>query len=274
MKKSVQRWGSRRLIAKTTIISEVADEPCTLTNPGGGSSIVLVCEHASNRIPTEYNNLGLDDATRTSHIAWDPGASAVAGALSTLLDAKLVQSTISRLVYDCNRPPEAADCIPAKSEIYEVPGNQWLQDDDRAHRVDMAYRPFQRLLARTLESISEPALVTIHSFTPIYFGARRATEIGILHDADSRLADEMLRISADTLPGLVERNRPYGPADGVTHTLKEHAIEKGRLNVMIEIRNDLIATSAQQEEMAKAVGKALAMALTNLGRPVSLKVAV
>ena len=109
--------------------------------------------------------------------------------------------------------------------------------------------------------------MTIHSFTPIYFGQPRATEIGVLHDIDSRLADDLLGLSANHLPGLVERNQPYGPADGVTHTLKEHAIKEGRLNVMIEIRNDLIATASQQEAMARAIGRALTAALANQGRP-------
>jgi predicted N-formylglutamate amidohydrolase len=90
-------------------------------------------------------------------------------------------------------------------------------------------------------------LVTIHSFTPVYNGVRRSCEIGILHDADSRLADAML---AGTIPFKMERNVPYSASDGVTHTLRTHAIPRGWPNVMIEIRNDLIATPDQQRAMA------------------------
>jgi predicted N-formylglutamate amidohydrolase len=49
---------------------------------------------------------------------------------------------------------------------------------------------------------------------------------------------------------IVRRNEPYGPADGVTHTLKEHGLANGLLNVMIEVRNDLIRDEAGQRVMA------------------------
>jgi predicted N-formylglutamate amidohydrolase len=55
-------------------------------------------------------------------------------------------------------------------------------------------------------------------------------------------------------PGLTDmltaKNDPYGPADGVTHTLKEHGLSNGLLNVMIEVRNDLLRTGQQQREVA------------------------
>eukprot|EP01035_Chromulina_nebulosa_P036053 gene36054-48512_t len=71
----------------------------------------------------------------------------------------------------------------------------------------------------------------------------------------------VLRIQPDEGPSMltfaeaeprfrVRRNEPYGPADGVTHTLKEHGIANGLLNVMIEVRNDLIAGEAGREIMA------------------------
>jgi predicted N-formylglutamate amidohydrolase len=57
-------------------------------------------------------NLGLGPAELEAHIAWDIGAEAVARALSAKLDASLVLQRYSRLVYDCNRPPEAPDAMP------------------------------------------------------------------------------------------------------------------------------------------------------------------
>ena len=81
--------------------------------------------------------------------------------------------------------------------------------------------------------------MTVHSFTPVYFGAKRDVEIGILHDEDTRLADALLEELAGA-PHKVERNQPYGPQDGVTHSLKRHAISRGIANVMLEIRNDLL----------------------------------
>ena len=221
--------------------------------PEAGSEIVLVCEHASAHIPAAYGNLGLDAAALQSHIAWDPGALAIARHMSAALDAVLVASTVSRLVYDCNRPPEADDAMPARSEAHEVPGNRALTQDARAARTRSYYMPFRAALAAQVARKSAPVLITIHSFTPVYLGKRRAVEIGILHDSDSRLADAFLQTAAAHTDLNVQRNAPYGPDDGVTHTLREHALAGGFHNVMIELRSDLIASPEAQAAMAAMI---------------------
>ena len=45
--------------------------------------------------------------------------------------------------------------------------------------------------------------------------------------------------------------------DGVCHTLNLHAGVRGLLNVMIEIRNDLIATEKGQQEWAERLANTL-----------------
>jgi predicted N-formylglutamate amidohydrolase len=228
----------------------------------GRSPIVLVCEHASHFIPRDLEDLGMRGEALTSHAAWDPGARAVAVEMSERLDAPLVASRISRLVYDCNRPPAAPDAMPARSEVFDIPGNADLSPAERQSRVAAYYEPFRAELGRVLDGRENPAVVTIHSFTPVYKGRQRHVEIGVLHDSDTRLADAMLEKTALPHGFDIRRNAPYGPEDGVTHTLKEHALPRGRPNVMIEIRNDLIRTVEAQAAMAKLmsewVGKALA----------------
>jgi len=238
-----------RLIEKIDLNGTPA---AVLHNATGKAPVLLVCEHAANRIPDALDNLGLDEATRLSHVAWDPGALAVAQEISHILDARLVASTISRLVYDCNRPPEAPGAMPKRSEIFDIPGNKNLNDTEKAARVATVYEPFRSLLAETIAPTQTPlVLVTIHSFTPVYLGKKRDVEIGILHDHDTRLADAILNLAPKHTKLNVRRNDPYGPDDGVTHTLKLHALPNGLLNVMIEIRNDLIATTDQQLAVAK-----------------------
>ncbi len=242
---------------------DLGDVPAAmLHNPGGVSPVLLVCEHASNRIPPHLDGLGLDQDTQNSHIAWDPGALAVAQKMSNLLDARLVASTVSRLVYDCNRPPQAPGAMPARSEIHDVPGNTNLTDIEKTERISKVYNPFRNMVSDTLTaSAKPPVLVTIHSFTPVYMGQQRTVDIGILHDDDSRLADAMLALAPDRTGLNIRRNDPYGPEDGVTHTLKLHALPRGLLNVMIEIRNDLIATTGQQLNFAKILAELIADAL-------------
>ena len=66
-----------------------------IENAGAQGPFVLLCDHASNRIPPEFGDLGLDEAARRAHIAWDPGALGVSRHLSALLDAPLVWPDVS-----------------------------------------------------------------------------------------------------------------------------------------------------------------------------------
>lgn len=224
-------------------------------NPSGSGPYLLVCEHASNHIPPEFADLGLPKEALTSHIAWDPGALAVALELSRLLDAPLIFQNASRLIYDCNRPPHEPSAMPAVSEVYQVPGNANLTQEDRDRRAEEFYFPFRGALAAHLDARKDtPTIVTVHSFTPIYHGKQRAVEIGILHDTDDRIAQGMMKAARGEATSYnVQLNEPYGPADGVTHTLREHALTRGLPNVMIEVRNDLIADEASQKAMAQTL---------------------
>lgn len=221
-----------------------------VANASGTSPIVLICEHASAYIPERFDNLGLSGDVLTSHVAWDPGALAVARGMSRDLDAVLIASRISRLVYDCNRPPGHPGAMPARSEVFDIPGNQEVSEAERRVRHDAYYLPFRDAVAQAVRGVRNPIIVTVHSFTPVYHGETREVEIGILHDRDSRVADAMLACGPAHTPHIVRRNEPYGPVDGVTHTVAEHATPRGYPNVMIEVRNDLIATTEAQAEMA------------------------
>lgn len=229
-----------------------------------GINVVIVCEHASNAIPTEFADLHLDAATLQSHVAWDPGALGVARELRRLLFADLVAGSVSRLLYDCNRPPDAISAMPAVSELYEIPGNRNLSAADRAARVAAIYVPFRTALAQILDERGTGVVVTVHSFTPIYFGTRRTSEIGILHDTDTRLADAILSTLPQNFPFKVACNVPYSASDGVTHTLKEHAIGRAWPNVMLEIRSDLIETPARQATIAAYIADLLSGAISHL----------
>ncbi|TNB48078.1 N-formylglutamate amidohydrolase [Martelella lutilitoris] len=240
------------MLGKPGLLSARDDAPVIVERASGQSVIVLVCEHAGRAIPDCLGDMGLSAELLQSHIAWDPGALAVSELLSAALDATLVHQRFSRLVYDCNRPPEAADAIPQISEIHAVPANRGLGPVAKAERAEALYLPFHECIDDVLDERvgRETVLVTIHSFTPVFKGKRRDVEIGILHDADRRLADCMLEQARAAGGYDVRRNEPYAPVDGVTHTLRRHALPRKLPNVMIEIRNDLIADAAGQGAVA------------------------
>ncbi len=172
--------------------------------------------------------------------------------LAGILSAPLVQGGLSRLVYDCNRPPEAPGAVPESSEIHAVPGNTGLSARARQSRVERVCLPFRDRLAAEIASRRRQlrALVTVHSFTPVYMGEARAVELGILHGRDDRLARAMLASVPAGAAWDIRLNEPYGPRDGVSHTLDLHGAANDLPSVMLEIRNDLIATAEEQRNWA------------------------
>ncbi len=234
--------------------------PAEVINLGGQAPLCLVCEHASAAIPASLGTLGLAEADRLSHAVWDIGAEALARALSERLDAPLVIARVSRLVYDLNRPPEAPDAMPAQSGDIAVPGNRDLSEAEKAARTAEVYVPFHATLTDVLDRFATPpALVTIHSFAPVWDGAPRTTQLGLLHDADAGLATRMLDIADPAL--LTRLNEPYSARDGVTHTLRRHANPRGLQNVMIEVRNDLLGNPADVARIASRLAAMLTVAL-------------
>jgi predicted N-formylglutamate amidohydrolase len=244
-----------------TCLLDGEEAPAVLVNAGGRSAYVLICEHASNRLPKRLGTLGLPESDLQRHIAWDLGAEQVARRLSRLTDAPLVLQRYSRLAYDCNRPPDAADAMPEVSETTQIPGNRNLSPADKLARIREIYRPFHGAIADLLDRRAAEGVrsmvVTIHSFTPVYKGRRRTVELGVLHDQDTVLSHRLIR----SFPGVDARlNEPYGPTDGVLHTLTLHAAPRQLRRVMIEIRNDLISNEQGQDQWAERLSASLGQA--------------
>ena len=244
--------------------------PIVAENPEGTGPFVILCDHASNRIPDEYKSFGFADDALETHIAWDPGALAVSRRLSALLDAPLLWPDVSRLVIDCNRPIEASSLIAIESEGRPVAANRNLSDAQRAERIKRIHAPYHdaidACLKRRLAGGVEPALVAVHSFTPVYFGKSRPWEVGIVFGEDRRLADNFIGgLQAD--PALtVGINQPYAPADQVYYTVERHAGPRGLAAAMIEIRNDEIDDAEGQRRWADRLADILIAAKPSLAR--------
>ena len=235
-------------------------------NEQGASPFVLVCEHASNHIPAKLNRLGLTEADLQRHIAYDPGAADVARLLSRLLNAPLILQRYSRLIFDCNRPPEAAGAMPMVSEVFQIPGNMNITVDERLSRLIQVGRPFHHSLEYHLDGRAAAgkatALVSIHSFTRVYNGKRRAVDLGLLFDRDATLAHALVKVFPDLQTQL---NEPYGPKDGVMHLMNLHGAPRGLQHLMIEICNDLIETERKQQQWAQRLSVPLIQAAGKLG---------
>ena len=240
--------------------------PVSLFNDDGRASLLLVCEHASNYIPAHYENLQLEDEVLHSHAAVDIGALELAQNLSQLLDAPLLSTPVSRLVYDCNRALGASGAIPKKSEVFEIPGNQNLTEAESRTRYESYYLPFESAVSERLARYPEtPLFITVHSFTPIYHGESREVDIGIVCDQDSRLGERMVELAPELTTHCVRLNDPYGPGEGVTHTLGFHAVNNGLLNVMIEVKNNLLDSGESREHMAVTLAALISRSAADFG---------
>lgn len=220
---------------------------------------MILCDHASNRIPEAYQSFGFAEEALQTHIAWDPGALAVARLLSAKLDAPLFWPDASRLIVDCNRAADAPSLIVTESEGRPVPANRGLDEEERSRRLANIHAPYHAAidtcLARRVADGRATALIAIHSYTPVYFGKARPWQIGILFDDNRRLADLLIR-ELRTDPALnVGINQPYSPADGVYYTLSRHAGPRGLPAVMIEIRNDEIGDEAGELSWADRLAR-------------------
>jgi predicted N-formylglutamate amidohydrolase len=242
--------------------------PFRVLNPQGRARLLVVCDHASRRIPSALNNLGLDELALGRHIASDIGAGDVAEALSARLDAPAVLAGYSRLVIDCNRGLSDPTSILAVSDGEFIPGNQGLGEAERDERVRQFFHPYHDAIRRRLQGFERrgivPAFIAVHSFTPIFRKVRRPWQIGILWDADPRIPVPLiddLRAQGFT----VGDNEPYSGKAPADHTVDHHAEGGGLPHVSIEIRQDLVDHPEGVERWARILGDTLERILADEG---------
>jgi len=223
--------------------------PVVTINGEGRSPFVLVCDHASNRIPARHGDLGLTLIQRQMHIAWDPGALALCHAMVDLLDAPLVHSTVSRLVIDCNRNTDSPELIWTLSEDTPIPANIGIGDEERARRIAWYHTPFhaaiEALLDRRAAAGQQTILIAMHSFTPVYLGVARPWPIGLIHGRDTTYSAAVLAaLKAEAPEADIGWNQPYAALNGVTLTLEKHGDGRGLDACMVELRNNEIIEPA------------------------------
>lgn len=209
--------------------------------------ILFLCDHASNAIPVNYENLGLPQEQLIRHIAYDIGAAEVTRCLARHFKAHAVLSTFSRLLIDPNRGRDDPTLVMKFSDGTVVPGNRSADQNEVNRRLMQFYDPYDQAISDTISHIISkdlnPIIISIHSFTPHWRGRPRPWEIGILWDQDKRLAAPLLKSFAQQ-GIIVGNNEPYsGALEG--DTLNRHATKRGFPHVLIEIRQDLISHSSQ-----------------------------
>ncbi len=204
----------------------------------GDADVLLIADHASNSVPPGID-LGVDPALLETHVAIDIGTEALAESLAASLGAPAIIATVSRLVIDCNREPDAPDVVPRASDGHVIPGNLALSAAERELRIDAIHGPYHAAIAARIARAPPRLIVSLHSFTPSL--ATRPDEsrpwpLGILHNRDDRAAV----LALEWLAGqgfMVGDNLPYSGRD-LNYTMNRHAETHDIPYIGLEIRQD------------------------------------
>lgn len=228
---------------------------------------LITCDHASNRVPADVNggSLGIAPADMARHIAWDVGAAGVARALAERLGAPAILSTFSRLVIDPNRGEDDPTLLMKLYDGTIIPANRHADKAEVERRLIAYHRPYHIALAELAARRSDTAICAIHSFTPRLNGRPpRPWEVAVLYShKDTRLALPLIaQLRAEGY--ATGDNQPYnGHLDG--DAIDRHALQAGRPNVLIEVRNDLIADEDGQALWAARLAPILQNVLSASG---------
>lgn len=227
------------------LLADDEPPPWEELRPDSASPLLLLCDHASNRIPKSLQHLGLDLDIFGKHVAYDIGCEKLTRELARRFDANALLAQYSRLVIDLNRHPGDGSSIPEVSDNIEIPGNRHLTPSQIRQREEALFRPYHDRVEQLLERISArgqiPVLCSIHSFTPVFRGFTRPWHIGVLWDRDQRLSAPLF----DRLKQLdhlcVGDNEPYHARNPVGYTMDVHGEQNGYPHVLLEFRQDLIS---------------------------------
>lgn len=222
--------------------------PFTILGADRPSRWLVSCDHATNRVPACVGggSLGIAAADMARHIAYDVGAAGLTRRLAEGLDAPAILSDFSRLVIDPNRGEDDPTLIMALYDGTVIAANRRVDTAEADRRLNAFYRPYHAAYADLAARRADRVICAVHSFTPRLNGrAPRPWQIGVLYShRDTRLALPLIdRLRAEGI--ATGDNEPYsGHLDG--DAIDRHALTPGRPNVLIEVRNDLIAAEEGQ----------------------------
>lgn len=255
IKKSAARKSAARKPKKTApkrpsrILSAGEAPPFRIENAQGKGVGLVICDHASNRVPRALKDLGLKRADLKKHIGWDIGAEDTSLHIGRTLDVPVVLANYSRLVLDLNRAPHHEECIPEVSDHIKVPANEGLSKVDRERRLKEIFWPYQNKISKMLDSAigkgQIPVILAIHSLTPEMDGVKRPWHISILWNREEKIAKQVVKEIRSRHPDfLVGENEPYTLFSDrfPGSTVWRHAEERNLPYIFVEFRQDLIDT--------------------------------
>ena len=236
-------------------------------NDHGKSPVLLVADHASPFFPASMNQLGLADWVLERHVAWDIGSDKLAQFLADELDAQAVLAGFSRLIVDPNRKPEAPSAFVEISDGIAIPGNIGLDDEQKALRIQSFFKPYHDKITSQLNHFSQggivPAVISVHTCSPVFDRIVRPWHIGIMWDKDPRIPAPLIQ-RFEQMEGIcIGDNEPYSGRHPNDFTIDYHAESAGLPHVGIEVRQDLVKDEEGARKWAGILAEGLGEILSD-----------
>jgi len=199
---------------------------------------LVTCEHGGNEIPPPYVALFRPhQALLESHRGYDPGALALAQTLACALGARLLTSTISRLLVELNRSPGR--------QFRYSPVMRNATSAVRAEICRHHYTPHwtaaEAFVRDAVANGQHVVHVASHSFTPSLDGDVRRTDVGLLYDPAREFERSLCvawqaALAARMPQWTARRNYPYrGTGDGLTRYLRTRFEDASYCGIELEI---------------------------------------
>ena len=218
--------------------------------------LLIIVDHASNYIPSKYQNLQLSPDLTESHIAYDLNIFNLSKRVNSLIKSDIVFGECSRLIIDLNRGRHDPTLIPVISDKNIIAGNFNINSTEKCLRIKKYYNIYHSKISEIIDNKNVKLIISLHSFNPFFKGKKRKTEIGILSNQDRRYSDLLLSQMRKFSKFNIGDNVPY-KGDLFDDTLYKHGLKKNILHSLIEIRNDLINTEIKVNKMAKFIVNSL-----------------
>jgi predicted N-formylglutamate amidohydrolase len=218
------------------------------------SSVFLTAEHAKERFPVGYTLPPADAWLAGTHWAYDLGVEPLVRELSGTLAAPAVLAGFSRLLVDPNRAEHEETLFRVEAEGRRIELNAALPVPERERRLSVLYRPYHQAIDARLGASRSEILFSVHSFTPVYEGAVREMELGVLFNREDDLAERMRRaLERDGF--RVAMNEPYSGKEGLIHAAERHADAHGRRAIELEVRQDLAVDAGFRARLVRSLGR-------------------
>ncbi len=209
-------------------------------SPKKNKKILFIADHASNYIPSSLENLGLRESQLNSHIAYDLGVKELCINLSNLFNSKYIIGDYSRLIIDLNRDISDPTLIPEIVDRKIIAKNLSLSNYVKRKRISEIYDKYHYKIKTAIKNNNIIALISLHSFNPVFKKKKRNIHFGILSNKDRRLSNyiitEMKRRKIK-----VGDNEPY-EGNLIGDTMYKHGLQNKLHHTLIEVRNDLLSS--------------------------------